>query len=76
MPITETTILPLEYGHFKIAYHKQDDGYCISVSYGDLKNKVPIVRLHSSCLFSEAFQGLSMRLRSTTHFDIETYQKE
>lgn len=58
MPITQSTILPLKYGDFQIAYHKQDDGYCISVSYGDLKHKTPIVRLHSSCLFSEAFQGL------------------
>lgn len=58
MPITQSTILPLKYGVFRIAYHKQADEYCISISYGDLKNKIPIVRLHSSCLFSEAFQGL------------------
>lgn len=58
MSITESTLIPLEHGDFTIAYHKYADRHCVSVSYGDLKNKIPIVRIHSSCLFSEAFQGM------------------
>lgn len=58
MAITQTTVLPLEYGSFSIAYHKIASGDCISVSYGDLKNTIPIIRFHSSCLFGEAFHGL------------------
>lgn len=57
MAITQTTVLPLEYGSFTISYHVTDDGNCISVRYGDLQ-KIPIVRIHSSCLFGESFHAL------------------
>lgn len=58
MAITQSTILPLKYGLFKICYHAFDKSTCISVSYGDLQNIVPIVRIHSSCLFGESFHAL------------------
>lgn len=58
MPITQSTIIPLEHGEFRVAYHQIDDTCCVSVSLGDLMDIIPVVRLHSSCLFGEAFQGL------------------
>jgi len=56
--ITQQTILPLEHGKFAITYHKTDFGDCVSVHMGNLAQGVPIVRIHSSCLFGEAFHGL------------------
>lgn len=41
-----------------MAYHKSDNGGCVSVSYGDVKSGSPVVRLHSSCLFGESFHAL------------------
>lgn len=58
MPITQSTILPLKYGDFRISYHRIDETSCISLSYGNLDTTIPIVRLHSSCLFGEAFHAL------------------
>jgi len=58
MAITKTTLLPLEYGTFTIAYHKTDKGDCVSVSFGDLQKNTPVVRIHSSCLFGESFHSL------------------
>jgi GTP cyclohydrolase II len=58
MPITQNTILPLEYGSFSIAYHKSETGSCISISAGNLNSGLPIVRLHSSCVFGEALHSL------------------
>lgn len=58
MPITQTTVLPLEYGEFSIAYHKLKTGDCLTVSHGDLQGTIPVIRIHSSCLFGESFHGL------------------
>jgi 3,4-dihydroxy 2-butanone 4-phosphate synthase / GTP cyclohydrolase II len=58
MALTQSTALPLKYGKFRISYHTTEAGVCVGVSYGDLTNKVPIVRLHSSCLFGESFHSL------------------
>ena len=58
MAITQTTILPLQDGSFKIAYHVTAYGDCVSISYGDLQHAVPIVRLHPSCLFGESLHAL------------------
>jgi len=55
MAITSTTILHLKEGKFKTSYHLTDYGEVISFSIGDVKNSIPIVRLHSACLFGEAF---------------------
>lgn len=58
MAITQTTILPLKYGSFKIGYHVTDKGDCVSVSYGNLQDAIPVVRIHSSCLFGESLHAL------------------
>ena len=56
--ITQQTVLPLEYGEFTISYHKSPAGDCVSVHQGDVTTGTPLVRIHSSCLFGEAFHGL------------------
>jgi GTP cyclohydrolase II len=58
MAITRSTILPFEHGYSTIAYHRFETGTCVSVSCGDLSEGIPIVRIHSSCLFGEAFHAL------------------
>lgn len=58
MALMQSTILPFKAGNFRIAYHVSGESTCLSISYGDLENAVPIVRLHSSCLFGESFHAL------------------
>lgn len=58
MAITSSSILKLKYGDFIVNYHTFKSGDCVSFSYGDIQNKKPIVRIHSSCLFGEAFFSL------------------
>ncbi|MFH0955424.1 MAG: hypothetical protein V1777_04945 [Candidatus Micrarchaeota archaeon] len=53
--ITAKTKLRLKQDEFDVFYHKIKTGKCVSFSFGDLKNKIPVVRIHSACLFSEAF---------------------
>lgn len=69
MAIKHSTTLPLKYGDFRISYHVFEEGYCVSVAYGDVSNGVPVVRIHSSCLFGESFHALdcdcAMQLSST-----------
>ena len=55
MAITAKTLLHLRHGDFTVRYHKTPDGECVSFSLGDIENNVPIVRIHSACLFGEAF---------------------
>ena len=50
--------LSLKYGPFRIAYHSTEYGDCVSLSYGNLQKNIPVVRLHSSCLFGESFHAL------------------
>jgi len=58
MAISSSTVVKLQYGHFRVAYHSSTAGDCVSVSYGKLEHGVPIVRLHSACLFGEAFHAV------------------
>jgi len=58
MSITRSTLLPLKYGVFNIAYHKFEDDSCVSISYGNVDDDLPIVRPHSSCLFGESLHAL------------------
>lgn len=67
MAITQITILPLEYGDFRISYHKTAAGDCVSAAYGELDQGVPVVRIHSSCLFGESFHGLDCDCAAQLH---------
>ena len=58
MAILASTILTTKFGPFKVNYHKNKKYQCISFSYGNLTKGVPIVRLHSACLFGELFKSL------------------
>lgn len=58
MTITASTIIKTEFGDFKVRYHKFGKEFCVSFSKGDLSKNDPIVRLHSACLFGEAFHSL------------------
>jgi GTP cyclohydrolase II len=58
MAITQSTVLQLAHGDFKVAYHVFEEGDCVSISIGKLTRGVPIVRIHSSCLFGESFHSL------------------
>jgi len=56
--ITATTIIQTEFGPFKANHHKLDGREFVSFSYGDITIGIPTVRIHSSCLFGEAFHSL------------------
>lgn len=58
MPITSSTVLTTEFGDFKVCYHENLGEFCVSISAGDLEKPGSIVRLHSSCLFSEALHSV------------------
>lgn len=58
MTITNKTIITLEFGNFEVAHHLTPHGESLSFSYGNVQKGMPIVRLHSACLFGEAFFSL------------------
>ncbi|HEY5695522.1 MAG TPA: GTP cyclohydrolase II RibA [Candidatus Saccharimonadales bacterium] len=74
--ITQHTVLPLKHGNFTISYHKTDFGDCVSVHIGDLTKKAPLVRLHSSCLFGEAFHGLDCDCGGQLNAALDLMSKE
>lgn len=55
MSITTSTIITTDYGEFTVSYHKFKEGSCVSLSIGDLSEENTLVRLQSSCVFSESF---------------------
>jgi len=56
--IKAQTVLKTKYGNFKVSYHQFKNKSCISFSHGNLSKRIPIVRIHSSCLFGEGFHSL------------------
>lgn len=56
--IVSSTVLITKFGNFRVIYHRFLNGFCISLSRGDLSKPNPLVRLHSSCLFSEALHSI------------------
>lgn len=58
MSIVNSTYLITKYGKFKVCYHQLGKDFCVSVSTGDLSQADCIVRLHSSCLFSESLNSI------------------
>lgn len=75
MAITQSTILPLQAGEFKINYHKFSDGYCLSFIHGDILVNNPIVRIHSSCLFGESFHSLDCDCQEQLDMTLELIKK-
>ncbi len=59
MSIEATTILSTTRGDIVVRYHEHDATSCLSLAYGHLRDEMPpLVRLHSACLFGEAFGSL------------------
>ena len=58
MAIISTTELMTDYGLFKVSYHQIKGDFCVSMYTGDLSKPNCVVRLHSSCLFSEALHSI------------------
>ena len=56
--IRSSTILNTLYGDFKVSYHEINNDFCVSLSCGNIEDSGTIVRLHSSCLFSEALHSI------------------
>lgn len=56
--IVSSTILNTQFGDFKVAYHEVGKNFCVSLSCGDIHRPGSIIRLHSSCLFSEALHSI------------------
>jgi 3,4-dihydroxy 2-butanone 4-phosphate synthase/GTP cyclohydrolase II len=58
MAIISSTYLITEFGEFKVSYHKIHEDFCVSLSVGKINLPNPIVRVHSSCLFSESLHSV------------------
>jgi GTP cyclohydrolase II len=74
MSVTEVTYLDLEYGVFKISFHRYKDESCVSFVLGDVTEGSPIVRIHSSCLFGESFHGLDCDCADQLHSTLSQIQ--
>lgn len=55
--ILSNTILSTRHGHLAVNYHSSVFGECVTLTTpgANLSDGTPLVRIHSSCLFSEAF---------------------
>lgn len=75
--IYSSTILDTEFGNIKINYHEYIEGDCISLVFGDLdKNKDILVRLHSACLFSQAFHTVDCDCNKQLEASFKLMSKE
>lgn len=59
MPITATINLCTKYGHFLARHHMGETGQALTLTAGDLGKPLPLVRIQSSCLFSQTFADTS-----------------
>jgi 3,4-dihydroxy 2-butanone 4-phosphate synthase / GTP cyclohydrolase II len=75
MTITQSTILKLKFGDFTTTYHKNKTGEAVAFSLGDIKNTIPIVRIHSACLFGEAFLSKHCDCKDQLHQTFELIKK-
>jgi len=80
MAIISTTILPTHFGDMTVRYHQFRINYdfeaCISISNGDITEENTIVRMHSSCLFSEALGSESCDCSLQLSTSMELIAKE
>lgn len=58
MSIISTTQIFTEFGIFDVNYHENSTGACITLGIGNIDSGTPLVRIHSSCLFSESFHSI------------------
>lgn len=58
MTIEAYTELKTNTGIFQLRYHSSKSTSCLSLVLGDVVNNIPLVRIHSACLFGETFGSL------------------
>lgn len=58
MTVLATAQLETTYGRCTVRYHKHEEDSCITLSLGETLPNPLMVRIHSSCLFGEAFGAL------------------
>lgn len=54
---TRSTILETVFGLFQLSYHAIGPESCVSLVLRGMDDQTPLVRLHSACLFGEAFHS-------------------
>lgn len=59
MAITASTSLTTKGGEFHVRFHKTKGGSGISLACGEFRAGEPLLRVHSSCLFSESFHSIT-----------------
>ena len=58
MSITASTTLQTKTGSFIVNYHRINNEECVTFSLEKIEANIPLVRLHSACLFGEAFHSI------------------
>ena len=53
-----STVLSTKYGNFLVTYHTDGESEAVTLQCGNITTGEPLVRIHSSCLFSEAFNAV------------------
>lgn len=76
MAIKSQTDLNTAYGTFKISYHSDGKDMCVSLMMGDVTQGDVRLRIHSSCLFGEAFEAEDCDCRQQLHKAMEEIAKE
>lgn len=76
MAIKSQTELNTAYGTFKISYHSDGKDMCVSLVMGDVTEGDVRLRMHSSCLFGEAFEAEDCDCRQQLHKAMEEIAKE
>jgi GTP cyclohydrolase II len=76
MAIISSTVLTTDYGEFNVSYHQEAENFCVSLYKGDLTQPNCVVRLHSSCLFSETLHSLDCDCNLQLSKAMETIAKE
>lgn len=73
MTIRTYTRLKTVFGSFLLRYHTSASGDCLSLSFGEpFNNRDLLLRIHSSCLFSETFFATDCDCASQLEFSLRT----
>lgn len=59
MAITASTQIETESGKFVVNYHQTKDGNGLSITKGKLENVPTLLRIQSSCIFSESLHSIT-----------------
>ncbi|MBD3279233.1 MAG: GTP cyclohydrolase II RibA [Candidatus Pacebacteria bacterium] len=78
VPIISSTRLSTKFGNFQASLHRSSHNSqsCLSFATGDLTQKNCLVRIHSSCLFAEAFHSFECDCKQQLNQTFELIQRE